>query len=83
MTVGQEFTAADTALRFVPAANVSGNGLAELSWQPVDAAGNTGSQGEVTVNVTPVADTPVVSLDITSGENGADDAVLHQGQRRQ
>ncbi|MGK4333802.1 Ig-like domain-containing protein [Lonsdalea quercina] len=68
VTVGQELTAGDTALRFVPAANVSGNGLAELSWQPVDAAGNTGSQGEVSINVTPVADAPVVSLDISSGE---------------
>ncbi|MFP1780662.1 Ig-like domain-containing protein, partial [Lonsdalea quercina] len=68
VTVGQAFTAGDTALRFVPAANVSGNGLAELSWQPVDAAGNTGSQGEVSINVTPVADAPVVSLDISSGE---------------
>ncbi|WP_146742915.1 Ig-like domain-containing protein, partial [Lonsdalea populi] len=66
--VGQELTAGDTALQFVPAANVSGNGLADLSWRPVDAAGNIGSQGEVTVNVTPVADTPVVSLDISSGE---------------
>ncbi|MEH2922330.1 Ig-like domain-containing protein [Samsonia erythrinae] len=67
VTVGQTFTAANTDLRFTPANNVSGVALGDIGYRPVDSAGNLGSDAALHVDLTPVADAPVVSLNITSG----------------
>ncbi|MEE3645082.1 MULTISPECIES: Ig-like domain-containing protein [unclassified Brenneria] len=68
VTVGQAFTAQDLDLRFEPAANAAGSSLSEFSYQPVDTVGNIGSDASLSINITPVADAPVVTLNIASGE---------------
>ncbi|MCG8709470.1 Ig-like domain-containing protein, partial [Brenneria sp. 4F2] len=68
VSVGQVFTADNSDLRFEPAANVAGTPLSGLAYQPVDSAGNIGDSASLSINITPVADTPLVSLSSTSGE---------------
>ncbi|WP_315709784.1 Ig-like domain-containing protein [Brenneria uluponensis] len=72
VSIGQTFTSADFELRFVPAANVSGADLTGMAYQPVDDAGNHGDTATLSVNITPVADAPDVSLTITSGDTVAE-----------
>ncbi|WP_121588744.1 Ig-like domain-containing protein, partial [Brenneria goodwinii] len=68
VTVGQEFTAQNLDLRFEPVGNAAGSPLSEFSYQPVDTAGNTGGNASLNIDITPVADTPNVTLSTTSGE---------------
>ncbi|WJV57188.1 Ig-like domain-containing protein [Pectobacteriaceae bacterium C111] len=68
VSIGQTFTSADFELRFVPAANISGADLTGMAYQPVDDAGNHGDTATLSVNITPVADAPDVSLTITNGD---------------
>ncbi|MFC3396438.1 Ig-like domain-containing protein [Brenneria rubrifaciens] len=68
VTVGQIFTADDAELRFEPAQNVAGTPLSGFDYKPVDSAGNIGDSASVNIKITPVADAPVVTLSITSGE---------------
>ncbi|WP_121574242.1 beta strand repeat-containing protein, partial [Brenneria alni] len=68
VTIGQEFTAQNLDLRFEPVENAAGLPFSEFLYQPVDAVGNIGSNASVSIDITPVADAPIVTLNITSGE---------------
>ncbi|EHD20547.1 type 1 secretion target domain [Brenneria sp. EniD312] len=68
VSVGQVFTAENGDLRFEAVANAAGAPFSGFEYQPVDSAGNVGYSASLSINITPVADAPEVSLTITSGE---------------
>ena len=77
VTVGQSFNSTDTDLRFDPAENASGSPYSIVQFSPVDKAGNVGSETALNIDITPVADAPTVSLDITSGNSTPSSEVIH------
>ncbi|KAA8995703.1 type I secretion C-terminal target domain-containing protein, partial [Affinibrenneria salicis] len=69
---GQTFTAADLVdgkLQFIPQENVAGSEpTPAITFQPVDAVGNSGGVSTLNVDIAPVADTPVVNVGVTNGD---------------
>ena len=77
VTVGQSFNATNTDLRFDPAENASGSPYSIVHFTPVDKAGNVGLDTSLNIDITPVADAPIVSLSITSGNSTPSSEVIH------
>ncbi|MCW2486220.1 type I secretion C-terminal target domain-containing protein, partial [Candidatus Symbiopectobacterium sp. NZEC127] len=77
VTEGQSFNSTNTDLRFDPAANASGSPYGIVHFSPVDKAGNVGAETSLNIDITPVADAPTVTLDITSGNSTPSSEVIH------
>ncbi|MFA5489665.1 MAG: Ig-like domain-containing protein [Candidimonas sp.] len=58
----------ESGLRFTPAENESGPNYAGLGFHAVDKVGNVGETATISIDVTPVADAPDVSLSISEGK---------------